>query len=72
MKWRPFEAHPRSAAKSITYRVLSVTIDSTVAYFFTRDVALSATIVVVVNSYSTLLYYLHERAWAHVNWGRKH
>jgi len=67
---QPHESHPRSVAKSVSYRVLSLSVDSAVAYFFTRDVALSAGIVILVNTYSTLLYYFHERAWAHVHWGR--
>ena len=68
---KPFEAHPRSIAKSVSYRILSLTVDSTVAYFFTHDVKLSATIVIFVNTYSTILYYFHERVWAHIHWGHK-
>lgn len=71
MKLRSAELHRRSVAKSISYRVVSVTIDALVAYFFTHSIALSAGIVIVVDTYSTLLYYLHERIWAHVHWGRQ-
>jgi uncharacterized membrane protein len=71
MKLKPLEAHHRSIAKSISYRVLSLSVDSAVAYFFTRDVALSAGIVAMVNTYSTILYYFHERAWAHIHWGHR-
>ena len=71
MKVRPVETHQRSVTKSISYRILSLCADSTVAYYFTRDVALSAGIVIFVNAYSTVLYYLHERVWAHIHWGRK-
>jgi uncharacterized membrane protein len=72
MKLNPAEKHSRSLFKSISYRLLSITVDSAVAYFFTHDVALSAGIVIFVNSYSTLLYYFHERVWANIHWGRKH
>jgi uncharacterized membrane protein len=71
MKHKSAEKHSRSLLKAISYRVLSVTADSAAAYFFTRDMALSAGIVIFVNSYSTVLYYLHERAWANIHWGRK-
>ena len=71
MKLRSVELHRRSVAKSVSYRVASITIDSLVAYYFTRNVALSAGIVIFVDTYSTLLYYLHERVWAHVHWGRR-
>jgi uncharacterized membrane protein len=66
----PVEQHHRSVTKAISYRVLSLSVDAVVAYFFTQDVMFSAGIVVLVNGYSTILYYLHERAWANIRWGR--
>jgi uncharacterized membrane protein len=65
------EKHTRSLVKAIGYRMLSITVDSAVAYFFTQDVAFTAGIVAFVNGYSTILYYFHERLWAHIHWGRK-
>ena len=65
------EQHRRSGVKALTYRLLGISVDSCVAYFFTRDASLSAMIVLLVNGYSTLLYYLHERVWAHISWGQK-
>ncbi|HEY9584985.1 MAG TPA: DUF2061 domain-containing protein [Candidatus Paceibacterota bacterium] len=64
------EKHRRSVAKSLSYRVLSISVDWLVVYFFTRNAALSVGIVILVDGYSTILYYLHERVWAHVHWGR--
>lgn len=71
MKTKPAEKPRRSIIKSITYRVLSITADSAVAFFFTRDVALSASIVILVNGYSIFLYYIHERVWSRIHWGRR-
>ncbi len=71
MKRKASEKHSRSIIKAISYRILSITVDSLVAYFFTRDVATTAGIVILVNAYSTFLYYGHERVWAHVRWGRR-
>lgn len=71
MELKPLEKNHRSIAKSISYRIASIIVDSTIAYLFTRDVALSAGIVVLVNTYSTVLYYLHERVWAHIHWGHQ-
>lgn len=65
------ERHSRSIVKSVTYRLLSISVDSIVAYIFTRDLILSAGIVIFVNTYSTFLYYFHERIWAHIHWGRE-
>jgi uncharacterized membrane protein len=64
------EKHRRSIVKSVTYRLLSITADLLVAYFFTRNIGFSVGIVLLVDGYSTLLYYLHERIWAHIHWGR--
>ena len=71
MNHKVAEKHSRSLVKSISYRLISITADSIAAYFFTHDVALSAGIVIVVNSYSTVLYYFHERVWVNIHWGRK-
>lgn len=60
----------RSVVKAIVYRVVSMAVDSGVAYFFTRSIPLSISIVVFVNAYSTIIYYFHERFWAHIEWGR--
>jgi uncharacterized membrane protein len=67
---RAAEKHRRSVTKAISYRILNIVVDSLVAYIFTRDVSLSLGIVFFVNGYSTILYYLHERAWANIHWGR--
>jgi uncharacterized membrane protein len=68
---KPIETHHRSALKAVSYRILSMCADYIAAYFFTKSVVLSAGIVLVVNLYSTVLYYFHERAWAHIHWGRE-
>ncbi len=65
------EKHGRSVVKAISYRVLSITVDFIVAYAITRDLIISTGIVALVNGYSTLLYYFHERVWANIHWGRR-
>lgn len=66
------ETRVRSIVKSITYRTVSVVVDTCVAYFFTHELSLSLAIVIVVNGYSTFLYYGHERLWGRIHWGLKH
>jgi len=60
----------RTLAKAVAYRALSISADTVVAYLFTRSSLATFAIVVFVNGYSTLLYYIHERIWAHIHWGR--
>jgi uncharacterized membrane protein len=71
MKIRPVETYHRSAVKAVSYRAFSLIVDFAVAYFFIRSAAISASIVIFVNAYSTVLYYLHERVWAHIHWGHR-
>ena len=66
------EERKRSLVKSVTYRALSMSVDMAVAYYFTREASLSVIIVLIVNGYSTALYYLHERIWVRIKWGRVH
>ena len=70
-KLRSKELHRRSIIKSVSYRVLSIMADSIAAYFFTKNVTETIGIVLFINSYSTLLYYFHERFWAHIHWGHR-
>lgn len=44
-------------------------VDTLVAYFVPLQLALSVGIMLVVNAYSTLLYYGHERIWSRISWG---
>ncbi len=64
------EKHRRSVVKTVSYRITSIFFDSIIAYLFTHDVLFSAGLVLFVNGYSTLVYYIHERVWTRINWGR--
>jgi uncharacterized membrane protein len=66
---QPKESRARSIVKAVSYRLLSIMVDTVVAYLFTRKIALSLGIVLVVNAYSTFLYYAHERAWNKITFG---
>jgi len=59
----------RSVVKAITYRFLIVCLDFAAIYLFTGRVRVALAFMVASNIYTTLLYFLHERAWAHVSWG---
>jgi len=60
----------RSLAKAISFRLLIIISDTIVMYWITRRVDMTAGLVVGTNLVSTLLYYLHERIWSRVRWGR--
>lgn len=64
------EKHKRSLFKSVTYRILIMSIEYSLAYVFTQDAKLSIKIVIFVSLYRTIIYYLHERIWSNIRWGK--
>lgn len=60
----------RSLVKAITFRVVVIASDTVVIYLITRRVDLTAGLVVFTNIASTIEYFLHERAWNKISWGR--
>jgi uncharacterized membrane protein len=56
--------------KTLTYRVISILADIAVVYALTRDAGLAlafGTLMVVI---STIIYFVHERVWAGILWGK--
>lgn len=64
------EKRSRSAIKAITYRIISIIIDSIIAYTITKSAKQTAILVLISNSISILVYFLHERAWNRIHWGK--
>ena len=64
------DAPKRSIAKTLSWRVISLTI----VFFVSLVVTKSATIAVSISAFDAIIkmavYYLHERMWTHVRWGR--
>ncbi len=65
------ESHTRSLVKSATYRGLVIVTAMLVSWYYTGDAIQSITISLVFNGISTVIYYLHERAWNRILWGKK-
>ena len=60
----------RSLAKAVTYRLIVMCADAAAIYLLTGQWRVAAGFMVVSNIYTTVLYFLHERAWARIRWGR--
>jgi uncharacterized membrane protein len=60
----------RSIVKAITYRIAIVILDFTTIYLFTGKVNIALGFMVISNLYTTVAYYLHERIWSRIAWGR--
>lgn len=64
------ETPARSLVKSVGFRVTVIVSDTTVIYLVTHKVALTLGLTIVTNLASMTLYYLYERIWSRINWGR--
>lgn len=60
----------RSLVKTLTYRLLIVILVFITSYLVTRKVSFALAITGWNAVLATILYYLHERFWSRVRWGR--
>lgn len=65
------ETWTRSLTKTITYRVMILVLDFTVIYLLTGKYKVALGFMLISNLYTSLGYYLHERMWVNVKWGKK-
>ena len=64
------ETHKRSLAKAVSWR-LTGTVDTVIiSWIITGQFGLAASIGLFELMTKTVIYYLHERAWHKVKWGR--
>lgn len=64
------ERRMRTIVKAITWRATATFITTALVYVFTGKLALAAQVGVLEMLLKILAYYLHERAWGRVSWGR--
>ncbi len=60
----------RSIVKAVSYRIIIMVADFTAVYLFTRELDIAIGFVVISNLYTSVLYFLHERFWDRIAWGR--
>ena len=60
----------RSWVKSFTWRIIGVLILLPLTYVFTGSWESAGGITLSFHVIRMLLYYVHERAWEHISWGR--
>ena len=64
------ESRSRSIVKSLVYRMLSILGIGVLGWLITRDIRETTLITIVFQIYLTILYYVYERVWNRINWGR--
>lgn len=63
------EAHSRSFAKALSWRVLGSIDTFLLSWFFTSSPKAAGAIAVTEVLTKMVLYYFHERAWSAIRWG---
>ncbi len=63
------EAHSRSFAKAMSWRILGSLDTFLLSWLFTSSVKAASAIAVTEVLTKMVLYYFHERAWANISWG---
>ena len=65
-----FEIKLRSIIKTIVWRIIATLVTLSVVYFFTHKIGKSLQITFVAAAISMAAYYIHERIWNKINWGK--
>jgi uncharacterized membrane protein len=65
------EAHSRSLAKAISWRATGTLDTFVISFIITGHAALAGSIAGTELLTKIVLYYLHERAWSKIPWGRR-
>ncbi len=60
----------RSLVKAITFRTLIICSDTAVIFLVTHRWDMTLGLVIATNLASTTLYFIHERVWNRIQWGR--
>lgn len=64
------DTHARSILKGMTWRLIATSTTMLLVFLYTGDVTLVAHVGALDITLKLLFYYVHERAWGRVAWGK--
>jgi uncharacterized membrane protein len=64
------ESNSRSLVKTITWRITGSSAVFAISWVFTGSASTASTIALAQLIISTTLYFIHERIWNQISWGR--
>jgi uncharacterized membrane protein len=71
ISFRGAETHARSVLKAVSWRTLGTLDTFAISWFMTGRVEIAGSIAGLEVATKIAWYYLHERVWATVTWGRR-
>ncbi|MGB2599473.1 MAG: DUF2061 domain-containing protein [Candidatus Omnitrophota bacterium] len=64
------DSRKRSIGKTVSWRVVATLTTMTIVYLFTRKIIITLEIGLAEVIAKMLFYYLHERVWEKIKWGK--
>ena len=68
--WRNSESAVRSLVKTISWRLTGSSATFLISYLIAGNFAVAGTIALIQLISNTVLYFVHERVWNKIGWGR--
>jgi uncharacterized membrane protein len=68
---RGAETHTRSILKAVSWRTLGTLDTFAISWFMTGRVEIAGSIAALEVATKIVWYYIHERVWATIAWGRR-
>ena len=65
------ETTARSLVKTVSWRITGSGATFAISYAITGNLTMSGTIAVIQLTVNTILYFVHERVWNKIKWGRQ-
>lgn len=65
------ETKSRSIVKTVIWRIIATLITWGVLFYYTGKLAESIQITIVAAIIGMVAYYIHERTWNIINWGKR-
>ncbi len=70
-KFTYLSSHKRSILKAATFWTVSIVVDLLIFYLVFRSISTSVLVTAIGNLTGAVVYYLHERSWNAIHWGKK-
>ena len=65
------DTQARSLTKTVSWRITGSTATFLISYIISGNFAVAGSIALAQITANTILYFVHERIWDRVKWGRK-
>ena len=64
------DKHKRTILKTISFRIIASLLTMIIVYIFTKELLISFGVGIVEAISKIIFYYIHERVWDKINWGK--